>query len=337
MSVEPPDFAPGLSEALRRAFPGHKGVTGLRRLSGGASQETWSFALTAADGAVQELILRRAPGGVRQGGSGTAVPLATEADVIAAARLAGVSAPRVFLVLQPDDAAGEGYVMEHVAGETIARKILRDAPFADIRPKLAAQCGAALARLHQIKPENVPGLRSLTGPEQLQTYRDLYDSYDQPKPVFELAFAVLAERLQPPARLHVVHGDFRLGNLMIAPDRGLASVLDWELVHLGDPIEDLGWICVNSWRFGQSQNTVGGFGAVEDLLRGYAEAGGTQVSAEEVKTWEIFGTLKWGIMCMTMYEAFTRGMDRSVERAAIGRRSSETEIDLVNLLIGAGA
>jgi aminoglycoside phosphotransferase (APT) family kinase protein len=113
-------------------------------------------------------------------------------------------------------------------------------------------------------------------------------------------------------------------------------VLDWELTHLGDPAEDLGWICVNSWRFGNSARVVGGFGDVEDLLAGYADAGGGPMTAERVKFWEIFGTLKWGIMCMTMYKAFATGTDASVERAAIGRRSSETEIDLVNLIYGKG-
>ena len=121
---------------------------------------------------------------------------------------------------------------------------------------------------------------------------------------------------------------------MVSPETGLAAVLDWELAHLGDPLEDLSWICINSWRFGMTGKTVGGFGSVEEMLAGYEAAGGARYTAEEVKVWEVFGTLKWGVMCMSMYEAFRTGYDRSVERAAIGRRSSETEIDLVNLLIG---
>ena len=121
---------------------------------------------------------------------------------------------------------------------------------------------------------------------------------------------------------------------MIHPERGVEGVLDWEITHRGDPLEDLSWICINSWRFGVSGKTVGGFGSVEEMLAGYREAGGAAYTPEDVKVWEVFGTLKWGIMCMSMYEVFRTGFDRSVERAAIGRRSSETEIDLVNLLIG---
>jgi aminoglycoside phosphotransferase (APT) family kinase protein len=151
--------------------------------------------------------------------------------------------------------------------------------------------------------------------------------------VFEVAFKWLEQRLPTTTELTLVHGDFRHGNLMIGPD-GVRAVLDWELTHIGDPAEDLGWICVNSWRFGETHKVVGGFGDVEDLVAGYTEAGGKGMTAERVKFWEMFGTLKWGIMCMSMYQTFATGADRSVERATIGRRSSETEIDLVNLLYG---
>ena len=51
-----------------------------------------------------------------------------------------------------------------------------------------------------------------------------------------------------------------------------------------------------------------------------------------MRTWIVYGSLKWGVMCMKMYQGFLA--DRSVERAAIGRRASETEIDLINLIIG---
>ena len=134
---------------------------------------------------------------------------------------------------------------------------------------------------------------------------------------------------------HALHGDFRHGNLLIGPDR-VRGVLDWEISHLGDPMEDLGWICVNSWRFGEIDKPVGGFGSREELFEGYEAAGGDPVDPQRVRTWEVLGTLKWGIMCMTMYQIFASGGDPSVERAAIGRRSSETEIDLLALLMEQG-
>ncbi len=331
-----PDFAPALERACMANMHGTTGISTIARLSGGASQETWMFrALT--DTGERKMILRRAPGGGGQAGTsgtGSAIGLAHEADVIRAARLNGVAAPEVMFVLKPEDGAGDGYVMAHVEGETLARRILRDAAFDAVRPRLAFQCGEAMARIHRSDVTGIAALKPVDGPAQLQQYYERYQTYDQPKPVFELAFAWLRARLKPPTEAVLVHADFRNGNIMVSPETGLAAVLDWELAHLGDPLEDLSWICVNSWRFGQSHNVVGGFGSVTDLLAGYEAAGGAHFTPDDVKVWEVFGTLKWGIMCMSMYEAFRTGYDRSVERAAIGRRSSETEIDLVNLLIG---
>jgi aminoglycoside phosphotransferase (APT) family kinase protein len=329
-----PDFTPALQAAVTRAINGVASIANLKRLSGGASQETWSFDGVGPTG-TQGLILRRAPGGKPIQRSATAVPLATEAKAIRLAAAAGVPVPPVPYVLEESDNLGPGYIMGRVEGETIARKILRDAAFANARPKLARQCGRILAAIHAIDKSQLPELLVVPPRAQFEQYRAIYDAYDYPHPVFEVAFKWLEQRLPDAPALTLVHGDFRHGNLMIGPD-GVRAVLDWELAHIGDPAEDLGWICVNSWRFGETHKVVGGFGDVADLLAGYAEAGGKDMSAERVKFWEIFGTMKWGIMCMTMYQAFATGADRSVERATIGRRSSETEIDLVNLLYGKG-
>ncbi|HEX3809380.1 MAG TPA: phosphotransferase family protein [Rhizomicrobium sp.] len=324
-----PDFLPALERALGEALPGFQRAENVTRLSGGASQETWSLDAVADGGAVP-LILRRAPGGARREGSAS-VPLATEAAVIEAARASGVAAPPVRYVLTPEDGVGEGYVMDRLAGETIARKILRDEAFASVRPKLAGECGEILARIHAVDTKPLADiLPVIDGPKLLKRYHDLYDAYDYPHPVFELAFQWLEARLKPVAQPKLVHGDFRNGNLLISPTR-LEAALDWELTHIGDPLEDIGWVCTNSWRFGQSEKIVGGFGDLDDLLSAYAAAGGARYSADEVRTWIVFGSLKWGIMCMTMYQGFLQ--DRSVERAAIGRRASETEADLVNLII----
>lgn len=319
-----------LQAALSRTFPGAGSVTALRQLSGGASQETWAFDLATAEG-LRPLILRRAPGGVVTKRTTAAPDHATEAAIIRLAGKAGVAVPEVPCVLDNSDGIGPGYVMSRIDGETIARKILRDAQYARAREVLAFQCGEALARIHQIPRADLPPMTEVSPRQQLAQYLETYDSYDYPHPVFEAAFKWLEDRLPESGEHTLVHGDFRNGNLIVGPE-GLRAVLDWELAHVGDPAEDLGWLCVNSWRFGETAKVAGGFGSVEQLLAGYRAGGGQAMTPERVKFWEIFGTLKWGIMCMTMYQAFAQGTDRSVERAAIGRRSSETEIDLVNIL-----
>jgi aminoglycoside phosphotransferase (APT) family kinase protein len=339
------EFDAALDAALRRALG--RGLASATRLSGGASQETW--AVDAGVGADAEpLILRRRPGGASfaqraegerspsgGAGSGMALDLAAEAQLLGLAAQAGVPVPAVRYVLTPDDRLGSGYLMQRLEGETIPRKILRDEELADTRPRLARQCGEILARIHAVPRASLPPLPAAPAAVQWRQYRDLYDGFDWPHPVFELAFRWIEERLSGAAHASdtLVHGDFRHGNLVIGPD-GVRGVLDWELAHRGDPLEDLGWLCVNSWRFGNIDLPVGGFGVREDLFAGYESAGGQRVDPERVRFWEVVGSLKWGIMCMMMLSVFERGIDRSVERAAIGRRASEAEIDLLALIAG---
>ena len=215
------DFAPALEHALRPALPGLLKLDALSRLSGGASQETWSFDAICKDEVVP-LILRRSPGGQPRvtGETSTSVPLETEAIAIEASRAAGVKAPHVRYVLQERDGVGQGYVMDRLRGESIARKILRDKEFDAIRPHLARQCGEIAARIHAVTltPELRKVLQVVDGRAQLNRYRTIYDTYDYPHPVFEMAFKWLEPRMASAKRQTLVHGDFRHGNLLISPE-----------------------------------------------------------------------------------------------------------------------
>jgi aminoglycoside phosphotransferase (APT) family kinase protein len=313
--------------------PGATGVTGAAKLSGGASQETWSFDIVHPDGNIGA-ILRRAPPGYGAAPS-RAAGLGAEAVLMQLAYEAGVPSPRVLHVLQPQDDLGTGFIMQRVEGETIARKILRDEKFASARPLLARQLGKVAAGIHSLPASKLPKLRRMTAAKEIAELERDYRSFDWPRPVFELALRWLRDRDPGPSQqVTLVHGDFRHGNLVIGPD-GLRAVLDWELAHTGDPMEDLGWICVNSWRFGEIDKPVGGFGTREELFAGY-QAAGRRVDAERVKFWEVMGTLRWGVMCCGMMQRFRIGPEHSIERAMIGRRSSETEIDLLRLLAPRG-
>ncbi len=164
----------------------------------------------------------------------------------------------------------------------------------------------------------------------MDQYRAILDALGEPHPAIELGLRWLDQNRPPSHRTTVVHGDFRLGNLIVGPD-GLRAVLDWELAHLGDPLEDLGWLCVRAWRFGESK-PVGGFGEYDELFGSYAVASGTEVDPEVVRWWQILGTLKWGVMCIMQASSHLGGWSRSVELAAIGRRVCENEHDLLELL-----
>ena len=221
--------------------------------------------------------------------------------------------------------------MDRVVGETIPRKILRDEGFAAVRPGLARQAGEILARIHAIPPDTLPALPLSSARRELMELQEIYRRDGQPRPVFELAFSWLQERAPiDPVKPCLVHGDFRNGNLIIGPD-GIRAVLDWELATFGDPMRDLGWICTPSWRFGEIDKPVAGFGTREDLIAGYETAGGTPVTLEALAYWEVFGSLRWGVYCLKML-ARSSTSDRPLERLMIARRASETEMDLLRFI-----
>jgi aminoglycoside phosphotransferase (APT) family kinase protein len=322
-----------LSRCVASFYPGATGVAAAAKLSGGASQETWSFDIVHANGRFGA-ILRRSPKGYGAAPS-RAAGLAAEARLMQLAHDAGLPSPKVMHVLKPEDALGTGFIMARVEGETIARKILRDEQFAAARPMLARQLGKVAAGIHSLPRGDLPELREMSATREIGELEREYRSFDWPRPVFELALRWLRNHDPGPSeQVTLVHGDFRHGNLIIGPD-GVRAVLDWELAHLGDPMEDLGWICVNSWRFGEIDKPVGGFGSREELFAGYEE-GGRKADPARVKFWEVMGTLRWGVMCCGMMQRFRSGPDHSMERAMIGRRASETEIDLLRLLAPRG-
>jgi aminoglycoside phosphotransferase (APT) family kinase protein len=304
-------------EALLRAELGDPSmrVAELVRLTGGASRETWSFNAVGSDATVRRLILRRDPPGVERPGG-----MAKEAAALQAALKAGVPEPA--LVVHRDDSSALGaafIIMEYVEGETIARRILRDAEYAGARQFLARECGEILARIHSIDRSDLPDLEE---PDPLALCAESLEALDEPRPVLDLGLRWLVNnRPKGSGRRTLVHGDFRNGNLIIGPD-GVRAVLDWEIVHWGDPAEDLGWMCVKAWRFG-AKAPVGGFGSYEELLDGYIAAGGVPVDLQTLRWWETLGTLRWGLGCIAQSRRHLDGAVRSVELAAIGRRACE--------------
>ncbi|HEX5097273.1 MAG TPA: phosphotransferase family protein [Acidimicrobiia bacterium] len=318
-----------LNQVAGQAVGSPARVEGVRRLSGGASRETWSFDAVGPGGELQPLVLRRDPG-AHSGQSDRS----TEYTLLRAAAAAGVPVPGVRYLLTDADGLGHGFVMDRVEGETIARRILRDDEYAKARPLMAAQCGEIAARIHAVPRAALPDLPVQGAREQIAQYRDTLDLFGEPHPAFELGLQWLEARA-PTARADVVlvHGDFRNGNFIVGPE-GIRAVLDWELAHLGDPVEDLGWLCVKSWRFGHTEQLVGGFGDVDELLDAYAAAGGREVSPDELRYWIAFGTLKWGVICIGQAFTHLNGLVRSVELATLGRRVAEMEWDLLDILDG---
>ncbi|HTS15436.1 MAG TPA: phosphotransferase family protein, partial [Candidatus Sulfotelmatobacter sp.] len=251
------DLAEALAEVLAPALGSGVQIDGLARLAGGSSRETWRFDARVADGPSTRYVLRRDPPGAPASG------VVLEAGLLAAAAEAGVPVPSLVASGDAGDGLGAAYVVvAFVDGETIPRRILRDDRLAAARDSMAVQCGEILAAIHVIPSTAVPGLARY---DPLASLRDLLDSLGQPHPAFELGLRRLSATRPARSGETVVHGDFRNGNLIV-DEGGVRAVLDWELAHLGDPAEDLGWLCVKSWRFGNADRIVGGFGSLDELL-----------------------------------------------------------------------
>ncbi|MET1037799.1 MAG: phosphotransferase family protein [Aeromicrobium sp.] len=317
-----------LERRLAELGPDDARVRDLVRLSGGASRETWSFSAETSAG-TRRLILRRDPPTEPRPDI-----MRREAVAVGAAHRHGVPGPELLdWSADPDRLGGAYLLMTHVDGETIARRILRDPPYADARGRLAADLGRAAALIHGVPTDEIAELPVEDG---VQILWDRYLFADELRPVFELAFQWLEDH-RPSDRPAptLVHGDFRLGNVIV-DESGLAAVLDWELVHRGDAMEDLGYLCIRAWRFG-GPAPVAGVGSFAQLFDAYEAAGGLPVEPDRVRWWQVAGTLNWGISCLAQANRHLRGHTRSVELAAIGRRVAEQEHDLLRLLDPVGS
>lgn len=317
------DLAAALAEVLTRQWAATVEVRDVRRLSGGASRETWSFTAEGA-GREQALILQR----VRPGPKLSQGDLGVEDALIEAARSRGVPVPRVVVDSDAADTLGAARITELVPGEALGPRLVRADRSVEGRRRLTRDLGRALAGIHAIPVEGP--LLALEERDVLGQARDGLDLVGEARPAFELGLRWLQDHRPAAVPPTVLHGDFRIGNLLVEGD-DLMAVLDWELAHRGDPLEDLGWLCVRAWRFGGTR-PVGGIGEVDDLLAGYRDGGGAVVDEGALRWWTAAGTLTWGLICAVQARRHLGGDVSSVELATVGRRVCENEYDLLDLI-----
>jgi aminoglycoside phosphotransferase (APT) family kinase protein len=315
------ELAPRLAAVLGPALGPGTAIEDLRTLTGGASRTTWAFDATTS-GQRRSLILRIGPPDDVHAG------MELEARAQAAAAAVGAPVPHVLVADDSGGPLGNPFLIcDAIGGETIVRRIQRQLDDTG-RARLLRQCAEALAAIHRADPD-LPGL---TLEDQLAEWREQLDTMADTTATFEWAFRWLDANRPAPSLSHLVHGDFRMGNLIV-DGSGLAAVLDWELVHVGEAYEDLAWFCIRAWRFGAPLDlAAGGLGSIEDFLHAYETAAGATVDRTAFHWWLVLATLRWGVICRYQAERHLSGQTRSVELATIGRRVCETEWDLLNLL-----
>jgi len=316
-------------EATLRELLGQGEVVRLQRLPGGASKEAWAVDYRTGD-ILHPLFLRRVAGGVIYRGT---LSLATEFRILTLAQAQGVRVPEP-LVYLPDLEGKEAFLMRRLEGESIGARVVRRPEYQRTRERLPEAMAEELAKIHAIPLEKVLFLPAPTSPPwraALETaYQDL-DALEEPHPALEWGLRWLLDHPPRERPLVLVHGDFRIGNLLVN-EEGLVAVLDWEFAHLGDPREDLAWPLVRAWRFGEDRKRLGGVGEVGPFLERYNARSGQDIGEEELFWWEVLGNARWGLGALKQARRHLRGEERSVELAVLGRLAAEMEYEILHLL-----
>jgi aminoglycoside phosphotransferase (APT) family kinase protein len=306
------------------------GELSLSPIPGGASRETW-----LVEGEGGRWALRRDPKG-----SVSLVPMGEEFALVQRAAEAGVPVPAP-LAFEPDGGrfGSPGMLMAFVEGTSVAPRILRKPEYETARGRLTNQLADSLARIHSVDPSELASVLPSSPQDpalgQIEEWERQIDEVGEPMPAVELGLRWLRANAPEPVAPRLVHGDFRLGNFIVGAD-GLGAVIDWELAHLGDPAEDIGWLCIRSWRFGNDESPMAGVGTLDDFASAYEAAGGARVDRERVRYWEVFGNVKWAVICARQAQDHLNGVRRSHELASLGRRICEPEWDLLELIRGGG-
>ena len=313
------DILSALNIAMARITGMASNIENLTRLTGGANMQSSSF-----DYAAKGYVLRRAPSAEMMAGRPFGHDV--EAALVRAARAGGVRAPEVVGELMPQDGIGTGYIMCRVDAEVNPALILADPP-----RDLIGDIARELAAIHAVPMSTLPTLPTMDVGAALAELKARFIEYGGDRPIIALAIKYCEDHMPQSAPAVLVHGDFRMGNVMVDA-RGLAAVLDWELAHVGDAHEDLAWGCVGAWQFGQIDKPAFGCADLATYFAAYEAASGTKVDPMRFRFWLIYRTLWWALGCLQMGEIWRQGFDRSMERVVIARRTSENEIDLLLLL-----
>ncbi|WBY16778.1 phosphotransferase [Erythrobacteraceae bacterium WH01K] len=313
------DLAEGLARVAARAGLGPPGP--LKRLTGGATMESWRF-----DAGEESYVLRRSPSEAFMADRPFGHDV--EAAVIRAAHAGGVSAPEVVAELEPADGIGSGFVMRALPGTPDPKVILATGEAG----RLLAECAAQLARIHALPATAIPGsVPTLDPREGIAAFREQFEAAGGDRPVIALGIRWLMDNVPPPVEPVLNHGDYRVGNLLVE-DGWLTGVLDWELAHWSDWHEDLAFGCMAVWRFSRYEREALGLGSIEEYCDAYEANGGRAVDPGRFRFWMVYRTVWWALGCLRMGETWRSGADRTLERAVISRRTSEQELDLLMLL-----
>jgi aminoglycoside phosphotransferase (APT) family kinase protein len=330
-----------IEDYLRIRLPDATGisVSNLARIPGGASRETWSLDARWSENGkeVSEgLIIRRDP---------DASVLETDRDVefrVVQAVYGHVPVPRTYW-LETDGSHLDRpfFVMNRIDGcETNPTRVLMDPRFFANRARIAREFVDALVRIHKVDWKGlgldflgVPANEGACALAEVEKWEEIVDRDTlEPQPVLRGAFRWLRNHLPPPAqKVTLVHADYRTGNFLCTPEGEIKGILDWEMAHLGDPMEDIGWVCMRPWRW-LGNELIGGLMERAEFYRMYEELGGFPIDEQAVRFYEVLGNIKLAAIFITGARSFLDGRTKNPMMAFLGRNVRRLELEVLDLM-----
>ncbi len=306
-------------------------VEALSLLSGGAIQQNWELRVNIAGGAhagTHTWVLRTdAPATVA-----ASLPRAHEFSIIAFAHHHGLLAPNALFLCEDSAVIGQPFfVMQKLPGVAAGHKVVR-LPLD--RRALAQALAQAAARIHAITSQqtrhDLPFLKTCLARDVIAECRAYLDTLDEPHPVLEWGLRWCERRAPAEEETTFVHRDFRTGNYLVH-EGNLAGLLDWEFAALGNPLEDIGWICAKCWCFRHEHHIVGGVADLDDFILAYETASGRNVPPDALRYWQVMAHLRWSIIALQQAQRHLSGVEPSLELALTGKIVAELEWEVLQL------
>ncbi len=336
-----PERAPALAAFLARVWEARSvSIHSTRLLSGGAVQENWCLDLEVAGGpraGTFQVVLRT------DAASRISLSLGRRAEfeVLAAAHRSGVRVAEPLADCDDATLIGQPFsIQAFIGGSADARSLVRRGDLATVGPDIARELGRQLALIHAMGPSK-PGLDALshasilgappdagTAParREVERLRRLMDGAGEPRPALEYILCWLDARAPVSREVTLVHGDFRTGNYLVEGS-SVTAVLDWEFAHWGDPVEDIGWFCARSWRFGNDDLEAGGIATRAPFRAGYETVRPLPDDDAAVDYWEIMAAAKWAAVAVAQGDRYRKGGEESLELALTGLMAPQMELD----------
>lgn len=279
-------------------------VTGLKRLGGGNARSAWAFdAAWSTEGRQRtEHCVALCKAGAGQ----LDADLGREFKVLRAVEAAGLPTPRALWLDEHGEWLGmPGFVMARGRGEASILPLLQAAD-PTLPRSLTEQFLQIGAHLHAVDWREsgldflVEGDAAQAPRQELRRWQGQYERHRlEPLPILASVYEWLHRHLPTPARIVLVHGDFRLGNFLYADGR-VQLLLDWEMAHLGDPLEDVAWAYRRLW-------SPQAFLPLAAAVEAYSAVAGCAVAAKDLLYYRIFSEAKFATISLTAARSFADG------------------------------